>query len=215
MELSSSSVQIPHLNRRQRRLSLPKKAGRFAAPTKPSDLQKVCEGFVPKATQRCTNWGVRVFEACRNDHNKACVEKCPDDFIETHSLPALNKWLSAFVVEAWHEYGERYPTTTITNLLSGLWRFACNKSSDYPNFMDRRDRCFADLNGAISSIFHKLREDGIGAVVKHAPVVTPQEEDLLWSTGAIGTSSPLSLQQAIFYYVGKVLFERERRAKMA
>ena len=70
--------------------------------------------------------------------------------------------------------------------------------------MDRRDRLFNDLNGALKSVFHKLKEDGIGAVMKHATVVTPQEEELLWSTGTIGVSSPLSLQRAVFYYVGKV-----------
>ena len=44
--------------------------------------------------------------------------------------------------------------------------------------MDRRDHNFEDLNGALKSVFRKLREAGVGAVVKHAAVVTP-EEDLL------------------------------------
>ena len=70
--------------------------------------------------------------------------------------------------------------------------------------MDRKDRRFANLNGAISSVFRKLREEGIGALVKHAPVISPEEEEKLWSSKVLGTSSPLQLQQAIFYLVGKV-----------
>ena len=70
--------------------------------------------------------------------------------------------------------------------------------------MDRKDRRFADLNGAISSVFRKLREEGIGALVKHAPVISPEEEEKLWSSKVLGTSSPLQLQRAVFYLVGKV-----------
>ena len=45
-----------------------------------------------------------------------------------------------------------------------------------PNFMDRRDHSFDDLTGALKSVFCKLREQEIGAMVKHAAVVLPEEE---------------------------------------
>ena len=74
--------------------------------------------------------------------------------------------------------------------------------------MHQWDSLFNDLNGALKSIFPNRREDGMGTIVKHATVVTPQEEELLWSTRKIGVhvyvSSPLSIQQAVFYYIGKV-----------
>ena len=63
----------------------------------------------------------------------------------------------------------------------------------------------------IASLPSSLGGINLRQAVLHAPaayigslVVTPQEEDLLWSTETIGTSSPLSLQRAVFYYVGKV-----------
>ena len=77
--------------------------------------------------------------------------------------------------------------------------------------MDQRDHRFNDLNGALKSVFCKLRENGVSAVVKHASIVTPQEEELLRSMGTIGTSLTLSLQRAIFYYVGKVFCLRGRK----
>ena len=46
----------------------------------------------------------------------------------------------------------------------------------------------------LKNVFCKLREDGVGAVVKHAAVVTPKEEDLFWTSGVIGTSWPLTLR---------------------
>ena len=46
-----------------------------------------------------------------------------------------------------------------------------------------------------------LRE--IPEVVKHAAVVTPDEEDTLWALKVIGDHDPLVLQRAVFFYVGK------------
>ena len=59
--------------------------------------------------------------------------------------------------------------------------------------MELLSRFFVSLEGMASALFVKL-----------ATVVTPQEEELIWSTGTIGVRSPLSLQRAVFYYVGKV-----------
>ena len=116
--------------KKKKSLSLPKKPqkDRFAAPTSSDELKKECEGYVPITTQRCTTWAVRVFENWKSERAKNSEENCPDDLFETGSLPALNKWLSAFVIEARREDGGRYPATTITNLLSGLWRYARSKS---------------------------------------------------------------------------------------
>ena len=50
----------------------------------------------------------------------------------------------------------------------------------------------------------KLCQEGVGAKVKHAPIITTEEEELLWESGAIGIYSPQVLVQCILYYVGKV-----------
>ena len=39
--------------------------------------------------------------------------------------------------------------------------------------------------------------------MRHAEVVTKDEKNQLWDTGVIGTDSPRSLQNAVFYYNGK------------
>ena len=69
--------------------------------------------------------------------------------------------------------------------------------------MDRKNTRFRELTGAMQVRFRELRKAGVGAVVKHAPIVTPEEEDLLWSSEIMGVHSPLALQRAVFYYVGK------------
>lgn len=48
--------------------------------------------------------------------------------------------------------------------------------------MDRKNEHFCDLTGVLQVRYRALREQGVGAVVKHAPVVTPDEEDALWES---------------------------------
>ena len=46
--------------------------------------------------------------------------------------------------------------------------------------MNRWDPCFRDLTGALRVKCRELREEGIGAIVKQAPVVLPEEEEKFW-----------------------------------
>ena len=114
---------------------------RFALSTE-QKLEKAREGYTPKNTIRSIDWSVRVSCAWRDHRNEHCENKCPMDLLEKPTIPLLNKWLSAFAVEARREDGQRYPATTISQLLAGLWRYARSKTVDCPNFMDRKDRRF-------------------------------------------------------------------------
>ena len=107
-------------------------------------------------------------------------------------------------IEARRENGERYPAATINQLLSGLWHAARAKSPECPNFLIRKDRRFDRLNGALLTVFKSLRDDGVSTTVKHASLISPDEEKFLWSTGTVGEHSPLVLQRAVFFYIGKV-----------
>lgn len=73
------------------------------------------------------------------------------------------------------------------------------------NFLSESDHCFAGLHGTQDRIAHERRQMGIGAEVKHAEVFTTDEEDVLWKTGTLGTGSPSSLVNAVFYNNGKIL----------
>ena len=111
------------------------------------------------------------------------------------------------MVEIRREDGKPYPATSIRSILAGLYRYCreCVPTGVVcPNFMNRRDPCFRDLTGALQVKFRELREDGIGAIVKHAPVVLPEEEEKFWDTKVFGVDSPVALQRAVFFYVGKV-----------
>ena len=69
--------------------------------------------------------------------------------------------------------------------------------------MNRKDPNFRELTGALQVRFRQLRGEGVGAQVIHAPVVIPEEKDMLWGSKVIGDHTPLALQRAVFFYVGK------------
>ena len=73
-----------------------------------------------------------------------------------------------------------------------------------PDFLTKSDWRFRELSGCIESVYVDLRKQGIGTEVKHTPIITLYEENQLWEKGIFGTSTPLSLQRAIFFYVGKI-----------
>ena len=60
---------------------------------------------------------------------------------------------------------------------------------------------FFRTRGTCESVSRELRESGVGALVHHAPVISPEEEDKLWNSGAIGIYSPKALVRCVFYLI--------------
>ena len=56
-----------------------------------------------------------------------------------------------------------------------------------------------------------LLDDGVGAVVKHTPIITIDEEKLLWSQGVLGMMTSTSLLNTVFFLNGKMLCLRGGR----
>ena len=54
----------------------------------------------------------------------------------------------------------------------------------------------------------RYRELHVAAIVKHTAVISPDGEQVLWDSKVVGDHDPLALQRAMFFYVGKTLFER-------
>ena len=188
--------------KKKSRLSLSLKKKRFAKPLTKAEVSKVREGFVPENTSKNTTWGLRVFEAWRDQ--RKCEEKCPSDLLESPSAESLDYWLSLFVAECRRADGEQYPASTIQCILSAVLRYGQSKSTDFPNFLAyKTDNRFRGLKGACFS--RSLREQGIGGEVKHAAIFTREEENKLWGTATIAVDSPLALVRAVFFYVGKNL----------
>ena len=88
-----------------------------------------------------------------------------------------------------------------------MLRYMRGQHSDTPDFLLKKDWRFCALRGTIESTFAELQKNGIGAEVKHTPIITREEEEQLWRVGVMGLilqESFFRLLHAVFFYVGKV-----------
>ena len=70
-------------------------------------------------------------------------------------------------------------TQLVHQLLCGLLRYMRNVNPGCPNFLDKKDSRFKKLHGTLDSHFHHLHSTGLGREVKHARVLTKEDEDNL------------------------------------
>lgn len=118
------------------------------------------------------------------EQNSASEESCPENLLEEPKADLLNYWLAQFVVEIRQENSKPYPATSIRGILAGLYCYCreCVLTGVVrPNFMNHQDPCFWDLTGDLRVKCSELREEGVGAIVKQAPVVLPEEEKFWYS----------------------------------
>ena len=52
-------------------------------------------------------------------------------------------------------------------------------------------------------MFTCLHPKGVGAEIKATPVINPDDERKLWTTGVLNLSTPIGLLRAVFFYNGK------------
>ncbi len=56
----------------------------------------------------------------------------------------------------------------------------------------------------MDSVFQSLHSEGVGAVRKHAPLITDKEESTIWEKGILGDHTPLALVRSVFFLNGKI-----------
>ena len=107
--------------------------------------------------------------------------------------------LSQFVAET---NGSFYTPKTLVQLLSNLQSAAYAKNPKPCHFIDHKDIVFKPLHNVLNNMCKRLLSDGVGAQKKQSRVLTRCEEETIWETGVMGSSTPASLQNTIFFYCG-------------
>ena len=95
-----------------------------------------------------------------------------------------------------------YPAETVCALLCGHL-VSLFGGANVPNIMAKRNPLFEELNAATDKHYRMLRQEGVGTSKSQAEPITLEEEELLWSSGVLGSLSPKSLLIAVFFLNGK------------
>ena len=165
------------------------------------ECNKLKKGYTPANTTKSTKWALNNFAAWKDAH--AQQVKCPDNLLSSTDPALLCKWLTRFVAETRTTQGKPYPPSTLYQLLTGLLRQMKDVAPGALNFLDKRDLHLKPLHNSLDSLFRNLRTRNIGTSVQHTEIFTKEEEQMLWDTGVLGTSTPQSLLNAVFYMNGK------------
>ena len=109
------------------------------------------------------------------------------------------RWLSHYAVEIRDVKGLVYPPATI-HICWVVCRTIClSLNPAAARFLDKNP-LFKELHGTLDKLFRCLHEDRVGRQVKHAEVITKEEEVQLWESGELGTKDPKALKNAVFHY---------------
>ena len=138
-------------------------------------------------------------------------EPVPTGVLSSSDPVTLNTWLSRYVVETRNEKGALYPPSTIYQLLIALLRHMRATNPDCPNFLEKKNSQFGTLHGTLDSHFRHLHKSGIGRIVKNAELISKADENKLWSSGVLGTSTPRSLFNTACFLLQWEEFLPERR----
>lgn len=95
-----------------------------------------------------------------------------------------------YVEETRHQDGKQFPSKTIDKLLTALKHYMKGLNPEAVEILSKKDPRFTGLCGMRDTVSRELREAGVGATVKHTPVISVAEEEKLWSTSVLGINSP-------------------------
>ena len=194
-------------------------SSRFAFASK-KEMSKSAEGITPANTAKTTAWALNNFQRWMASRNSLTPsDPVPDDILQCTNPQLLNNHLSKYVVETRKSNGDFYPPSTIHQLLCSILRHMRNKNPSCPNFLDKKDCHFKQLHGTLDAYFHKLYSQRVGRQTNYIEILSSEEEDKLWNEGVMSTNTPIGLQNAAFFVVGKVFYlcggQKHRRLQLS
>ena len=205
MASKENELGPPSSKKKRLSLSLSKKGKepkeRF--PLLPIDQTEcVKKAVVPKNTEKSTKWALRAFTLWLTQRNERSEDKCPEDLLFSDNHEELCHWLCMCVNEIRKEDGGPYTPRSISQLVAGLQRYISEKKQVPVRLADPTNAAFRPLHRTLDNLYRQLHADGVGTKRKHAETLSEDEEEQLWSSGAMGTDSPSALLGAVFFYNG-------------
>lgn len=176
----------------------------FTSPIADSTLKDNQINSTPRGTVTRNKWAISLYEKWQKQR---IVTKGDD---ENFNLPSkeelknaekcvINYWFAKFIYEVRRQDGNRYPRNTLVSMVAGLnAHFLCNGRS-LSLFKDEEFNHFREI---LDLACKESTKDGIGIYQKQAETISESEEELLWSSGALGDDSPTSLINTLLYLNG-------------
>ena len=117
-------------------------------------MESLSKPHALKNTKLNTQWAMNNFSAWWKWHNNLeSSEKCPEVLMTPKcSAEDLNQWLPVCVGETRNKEGKRYSPKTIYSLLTGVLRNMSTENPHYPNFLEKSNPQFFELEQTQSKV---------------------------------------------------------------
>ena len=110
--------------------------------------------------------------------------------METEHAESLAKWLSLFTIELRKKDGSKYPHATIHLILCSLQCIMRRNNSHPFDIFDKKDVRFRRFHGTMETTYQNLHKEGVGVEIRHASIISEEEEAILWEWQILGCHSP-------------------------
>ena len=110
----------------------------------------------------------------------------------------LVKALSYFIVEVRNESGKEYRPNSIYEIIISI-QHHLRASGKFLNFLD--DNVYSKLKSVLDAKMKSLSKQGLGIDKKQADVISVEQEEILWSTGILGSDKPQQLLNTMVYLI--------------
>ena len=159
------------------------------ATTTTGELQRLQEKNVNKNTKKSTNTWLNRLQ--RWQEHKGITST-----LSQFNEQQLDETLQQFYAELRKEDGSDYEPDSLRVMLASLDRhFRANGAS----YSLLKDKAFERSRQVLNGKAIELRESGRGKRKNKADPLTPEEEELLWETSALGSATGESLNHSLFY----------------
>ena len=159
-----------------------------------------------KSTTSKIGWAVRLFKewitsrnerALNPEHNISPIKVT----LEEMTVDELNYCVSRFLCEVNKNNGKEYPGDTLHELVICL---QMHIDSFYPDrgYKFLSDSRFTQIHNTLDHEMKERARAGLGLVKRQAMVITPDEEEMLWTNGSLGGDDPHKLLRTLCYLVG-------------
>ena len=135
-------------------------------------------------------------EHWKNVFVKWANERKQKQNVAVYEIEALDKALSQFFAELRKENGDDHEPESLKVMQAALERYL--KSKSYPKSI-LRDKEFMNSRKVLEGKARKLGEQGKGECPNRSKSLTKEEEKILWENGQLGSKSPRSLINTMWW----------------